>query len=150
MTSENRDIDLINELRSYAAETAWLEFKENNTNPEEIGKRCSALSNAARCEGRDTAYMVWSIKDTDHAVVGTTFDPDVTKINSQILQLWLANRLQPSISFSFRIINHPSGRVVLLEIPAATGSPVSFNNIAYIRIGSATPKLSDYPERYHL
>jgi ATP-dependent DNA helicase RecG len=38
--------------------------------------------------------------------------------------------------------------VVLLEIPAATGAPVAFNSIAYIRIGSATPKLTDYPERY--
>jgi predicted HTH transcriptional regulator len=38
--------------------------------------------------------------------------------------------------------------VVLLEIPAATGAPVAFNNIAYIRIGSATPKLTDYPQRY--
>lgn len=38
--------------------------------------------------------------------------------------------------------------MVLLEIPAATGAPVAFNSIAYIRIGSATPKLTDYPERY--
>jgi len=35
-----------------------------------------------------------------------------------------------------------------LEIPAAIGAPVSFGSIAYIRIGSATPKLSDYPDRY--
>ena len=38
--------------------------------------------------------------------------------------------------------------MVLLEIPAAMVTPVSFNNIAYIRIGSATPKLTDYPQRY--
>ena len=37
---------------------------------------------------------------------------------------------------------------MLLEIPAAMVTPVSFNNIAYIRIGSATPKLTDYPQRY--
>lgn len=38
--------------------------------------------------------------------------------------------------------------MVLLEIPAATGAPVCFKGIPYIRIGSATPKLTDYPDRY--
>ena len=37
---------------------------------------------------------------------------------------------------------------MILEIPAATTAPVAFNSIPYIRIGSATPKLIDYPERY--
>lgn len=144
-----RDIALIDELRALPAETPWLEFKANNTEPDVIGRRCSALSNAARIEGRDCAYMLWGIEDGSHVVIGTNFNPDTQKVGGgQLLQLWLANSLQPSIAFSFRITNHPDGRVVLLEIPAATGAPVAFNNIAYIRIGSATPKLTDYPQRY--
>lgn len=146
--NEARDIALIDELRSLPAETPWVEFKGNNTDPDVIGKRCSALSNAARIEGRDCAYMLWGIEDGSHAVIGTTFNPDAQKAHGQVLQLWLANSLQPSIAFSFRVANHPEGRVVLLEIPAATGTPVAFNSISYIRIGSATPKLTDYPERY--
>ena len=35
----------------------------------------------------------------------------------------------------------------MLEIPAATNSPVEFERQAFIRIGSATPRLSDHPER---
>lgn len=143
-----RDIALVDELRTLPAEVSWVEFKGSNTDPEVIGKRCSALSNAARIDGRDFAYMLWGIEDGSHAVIGTAFDPDAQKANGQVLQLWLANSLQPSIAFSFRVVNHPHGRVVLLEIPAATGAPVAFNNIVYIRIGSATPKLTDYPERY--
>ncbi|WP_186100917.1 ATP-binding protein [Burkholderia gladioli] len=143
-----RDIALVDELRSHTSECQWLEFKQNNTDPEMIGKRCSALSNAARIEGRDTAYMLWGIEDQTHNVVGTSFDPESQKAGGTILQLWLANVLQPSITFSFRTIAHPDGRVVLLEIPAATGTPVSYNGIVYVRIGSATPKLTDYPERY--
>lgn len=38
-------------------------------------------------------------------------------------------------------------RLVMLEIPAATHSQVEFNQLAYIRVGSATPKLSDHPEK---
>ena len=148
MTNPHRDIALIDQLRAEPAETQWLEFKVNNYAPDMIGKRCSALANAARIDGRELAYMVWGIADDTHAVVGTAFNPDAQRVGNQALQLWLANSLQPSIAFSFRTVAHPDGRVVLLELPSATGAPVAFNNVAYIRIGNATPKLTDYPERY--
>lgn len=106
------------------------------------------MSNSARIEGRDCAYLVWGIDDETHAILGTDFNPDTKKIGGQVLALWLANSLQPSIAFSFRIVLHPAGRLVLLEIPAATGAPVAFNSVPYIRIGSATPKLTEYPQRY--
>ena len=135
-----RDIDLVNELRAQPDEMEWLEFKVNNADPEMIGLRCSALSNAARMVGRETAFMLWGIEDGSHRVIGTGFHPESEKVGNQPLQLWLAQRLQPSIAFAFREVSHPDGRVVLLEIPAATGAPVCFNGTPYIRIGSATPK----------
>lgn len=144
----DRDVALIDQLLAEPAEAAWLEFKGNNSEPDMIGKRCSALANAARIDGRDIAYLVWGIENDTHAVVGTEFNPDTKKAGNQVLPLWLANSLQPSIAFSFRTVVHPQGRLVLLEIPAATGAPVAFNGVPYIRIGSATPKLTDYPERY--
>jgi ATP-dependent DNA helicase RecG len=143
--TQSRDIDLINDLRALPAETQWLEFKKDNVDPDVIGVRCSALSNAARIEGKELAYMIWGINNDTHAVVGTVY---THKVGDQVFQLWLAQRLQPSIAFSFRVADHPDGRVVILEIPATTSAPVTFNNIAYIRIGNATPKLTDYPERY--
>lgn len=146
--TQSRDIDLINDLRVLPAETPWLEFKKDNTDPEAIGVRCSALSNAARIEGKELAYMLWGIEDGTHRVIGTAFNPDTVKVGQQVFQLWLAQRLQPSIAFNFRVAEHPDGRVVILEIPAATSAPVAYNNIPYIRIGSATPKLTEYPERY--
>lgn len=146
--SQRRDIDLINDLCALPAETPWVEFKLNNTDPKAIGARCSALSNAALVEGKEYAYMFWGVDD-DHIVQGTVFQPNRERVGGQELQLWLAQNLQPSIAFQFREVEHPEGRVVLLEIPAATSAPVSFQNIPYIRIGNTTPKLTDYPERYH-
>ncbi len=141
-----RDIALVNELLS--SENALVEFKKNNSDSKMIAKYCSALSNAARIEDKDFAYVLWGIDDATHDVVGTDFDPDSVKTGSNmVLQLWLAQRLKPSIAFQFRRIAHPSGVVVLLEIPAATTAPVASDDIAYIRIGSGTPKLTDYPER---
>jgi predicted HTH transcriptional regulator len=147
-SSTERDIALIDDLRARPNENAWIEFKSSYSDPEKIGKYCSALANAARLEGRDVAYILWGIEDSTHQVIGTDFNPDLKKIGNQPLPLWLANMLQPSIAFSFRSVPHPNGDVILLEIPSATGAPVAFDDVQYIRIGSTTPKLTDYPERY--
>jgi hypothetical protein len=77
--SSVRDVALVDELRALPAETPWVEFKGNNTDPDMIGKRCSALSNAARIEGKDCAYMLWGIADDSHAVIGTEFNPEAHK-----------------------------------------------------------------------
>jgi predicted HTH transcriptional regulator len=144
---DQRNIDLINELLTNDAEKPWLEFKKNNLDKHVIGKLCSALSNSARLVGRDFGYLVLGVDD-HRQITGTQFDPDTEKVNNQVFHLWLANQLIPSIAFNFKTIYHPQGRVVLLEIPAATVAPVTFNGIPYIRLGSATPKLTDYPESY--
>jgi len=142
-----RVLALIDDLRRLPAETAWVEFKENNSDPDMIGKLISALSNSARVEDRDFGYVVWGVRDGDHAVAGTRFDPDSSKRQGQSLAFWLSQRLRPDMVFSFETVPHPEGRLVLLEVPAATTAPVEFDRTAYIRIGSATPRLADHPER---
>ncbi len=138
---------LIGDLLALPAETSWVEFKENNADPAKIGQLISALSNSARQADQSFAYVLWGVRDGDHSVTGTTFDPTCQKHKDQPLELWLAQCLRPSISFCFKPIDYQGVRLVLLEIPAAPSSPVEFNRTAYIRIGSATPPLSDYPER---
>jgi ATP-dependent DNA helicase RecG len=140
-------IALINDLRKLPAETEWAEFKENNAEPERIGKTISALANAACLSGQPCAYIVWGIVDGTHEVVGTAFQPLAAKKGNESLEFWLAKALSPSFSFRFQVVAHPNGRIVLLEIPATNTVPVKFNGVPYIRIGSATPKLADFPER---
>ena len=113
--------------------------------PQMIGKLISALANAARLADQDFAYGLWGIRDTDHAVVGTGFEPSTQNVGNQPLELWLETRLSPSVAFDFRPVEHHGPRLVLLSVPATTTSPVEFQHIAYGRIGSATPPLS--PER---
>ena len=143
-----RDIVLIDELLSKHSEKGCVEFKHNNKNPEMIGKLSSALSNTARIEQRDFAYVVWGVEDKTHNIISTRFDPHAETVGNQVFIMWLSQRLTPRITFSFRDVNHPQGHLVLLEIPATHATPVEFNKTAYIRIGSATPRLSDYPEHY--
>ncbi|MDR0780472.1 MAG: putative DNA binding domain-containing protein [Pseudomonadales bacterium] len=151
-TSEKRQPDarliaLIEDLRALPAEISWVEFKHNNADPKMIGKLIAALANAARLADQHFAYVLWGIRDSDHAVVGTDFEPAVQKESGQPLELWLVQRLQPAVAFVFRSIEHEGHRLVLLEIPAAAPTPVEFDRLSYIRIGSATPLLSEHPER---
>lgn len=145
--SDARTLALVDELLQLPAETAWVEFKENNTDAEMMGKRLSAMSNAAQLAGKPFAYLLWGVRDADHAAVGCTFEPSVQKQGNQPLEMWLTQRLQPAIAFTFKALDYHGKRLVLLEIPAASHSPVEFDRQAYIRIGSTTPRLSDHPER---
>ncbi len=148
MREHQRYLALIDDLCKKSAENNLVEFKENNYDKELIGKLCSALSNAARIDNADFAYVLWGIRNSDHEIIGTQFNPDEKTVGNQVFQFWLSQWLNPSIAFAFRTVEHPSGKIVILEIPAATSAPVEFGGTAYIRIGSATPKLSDYPDRF--
>ena len=68
-------LSLLHELRGLPRETEWVEFKVDNDEPQAIGEYISALANSAALLGKAFAYLVWGVRDGDHAVVGTTFDP---------------------------------------------------------------------------
>ena len=142
MSEAERDL-LIVRRAIEAGEREWVEFKESNADPAMIGRRVSALANAAALAGRDCAYLAWGVRD-DGLVVGTSFEPQAERHGTQPLPLWLAQRLDPAPTLRFASVAHPDGRVVLLEVPAATTAPVSFDRAAYVRIGEATPRLSDH------
>lgn len=143
-----RDLALVNELLSESDEHTCVEFKQNNDSKEMIGKLISALSNSARIAQQDFAYMLWGIEDGKKNIVGTSFNPETKTVGNQVFIMWLTQMLQPHLAFSFRKVNHPNGHLVLLEIPAAISTPVEFDKTAYVRIGSATPRLSEYPEHF--
>ena len=128
-------------------ETEWVEFKENNSDPQDLGEYISALANSAALEGKASAYMVWGIRDSDHAVVGTKFDPRVQKKKNEELENWLLRLLSPRIDFSFSYVTVGDHQVVLLTIPRASRQPVSFQRTKFLRVGSYKKKLSDFPEK---
>lgn len=143
----DRTLALIDSLLALAAETDCVEFKASNADAEMIGKRISAMANAARLADQPFAYVLWGVDDVSHAPIGSTFNPATRKQGNQPLELWLAQHLQPDVAFTFKTVDYRGTPMVLLEIPAATSSAVEFDRHSYIRIGSGTPKLSDYPER---
>ena len=136
---------LINELRSLKTETAWAEFKHNNYDPEMIGEDISALANGAALHDKTQAYMLWGIDNITHKIVGTEYDLQTLKKGNQELENWLRSLLANNVEFSFETENFPEGNVGVLTIRKAESRPVTFRKIEYIRIGSYTKKLQDFP-----
>ncbi|RKI05073.1 RNA-binding domain-containing protein [Corallococcus sp. AB038B] len=62
-------VGLVRELCKLPHETEWVELKENSAEPHLIGKYLSALANAAALKGKAFAYLLWGVRDSDHAIV---------------------------------------------------------------------------------
>ena len=83
---------LVTELAKLPKETEWVEFKANNTDAEMIGENISALSNTSALLGKKQAYFVWGINDDTYEIVGTTFQPSLTRHKNQELESWLLQK----------------------------------------------------------
>lgn len=146
---ENLEI-LVNELRKYSNETTWLEFKHNNYNRDMIGQDISALANSATCIDKSTAYMIWGIDDITHDIVGTEYDQYLLKTGNQEIESWLRSMLSNNAEIEFHILqmkdaNDIERKVVVIEIGKAVGQSVTFKKVDYIRVGSYTKPLNDFP-----
>lgn len=141
-------IELLNELTKQPHESEWVEFKLNFHSPEEIGERLSALSNGACINNQPYGYLVFGVEDTSHLIKGTTFKGKQHKKGNELLEHWLATRLNPRIDFSIYEFDYDAKRhITLFLIPAAQVQPVEFLHTSYIRIGSITRKLSEFPQK---
>lgn len=141
---ENLDI-LVKELCKYPTETQWLEFKHNNCEPNMIGEDISALANSAVLADRDYAYMIWGVDDNNHQLIGTSVRLKQEKKGNQEIENWLRFLLSDNADFEFLSADIDGTHVEILKISKAVGRPVKFQKIDYIRSGTYTKKLSEFP-----
>lgn len=147
---EYRDFKkLIDALTARPNETEWLEFKHNFHSKEEIGERISALSNSAYLCNIPFGYIVFGIDDESHDIIGTNLYGKQKMVGNEELESWLSTRLNPRIDFE--IIDEydyeDKGHICIFKIPAATNRPISFLHEAYVRVGTITRKLKDFPAK---
>ena len=141
---ENLD-KLVVELCKLPNETQWVEFKHNNYMPEMIGQDISALANSATLHEKSCAYMLWGVDDTTHEIVGTEFNMQTVKKGQQELENWLRSLLSKNADFEFHSVKVDDKNVGVLIIHRAVNQTVMFQKVDYIRVGSYTKKLSEYP-----
>jgi predicted HTH transcriptional regulator len=87
-----------------------------------------------------------TIANGSHELVGTTFNPSITRIGAEELESWLLRLLTPRLGFRFYRLEVDGLRVVLLEVDAAFRHPAKFAGAEYIRIGSYKEPLNDCAE----
>jgi len=139
---------LLKELCSLPQETEWVEFKQDNGDAPMIGEYISALANSAALLGKQYAYLVWGVENDTHQVVGTRFKPSAARHKQQELESWLLQKTAPKIHFRFFEFDAANEKpAVVLEIQAAAHTPVQFEGVEYIRVGSYKKKLREFPEK---
>ncbi len=142
---ENLD-KLVLALCKLPSETSWLEFKHNNDNPEMIGQDIGALANSAVLAKKNCAYMIWGVDDATHEILGTTFNFRKQRKNGQELESWLRHRLTRNAEFEFDTVSIEGKTVGVLVVHCAAHQTVKFEKVEYVRVGSYTKKLMEYPE----
>ena len=110
-----------------------------------IGEDISALANSATLNDRDYAYLIWGVDDGSHEIVGTKVRLQLEKKGEQELENWLRYLLSKNADFEFYDTEVDGKHVELIRIHKAINEPVAFQKIDYIRSGSYTKKLNEFP-----
>ena len=83
--------------------------------------------------------------DNTHEIVGTSIRLRQVKKGNQELENWLRYLLSKNADFIFQAADIDGKHVELIIISKANGTPVAFEKTDYIRSGSYTKKLADFP-----
>ena len=148
--SEAALLETLTQLLQLPREKGSVEFKSNLSEADEIGRYIAGLANTAALQGHERAWMVWGVEDGTHRVTGTHFNPFTQKVkagSNQALTIWLQVMTQPRADFEFHEVQHPDGRVVMLEIHSARSAPIAFLHVRYVRIDSHLVKLGEHPDK---
>lgn len=133
----------------YGRECEWIEFKKNFHSETEIGERISGIANSACLCGQAWGYIVFGIEDESLKVCGTDLYATRKKVNKEELESWLYTRLNPRIDFEIidDFDTEDGKHLCVFKIPASVGRPTTFQHEAFVRIGSTTRKLRDFPDK---
>ncbi|MEZ5526891.1 MAG: putative DNA binding domain-containing protein [Gammaproteobacteria bacterium] len=135
--------DTLTQLLSLHCENEIAEFKEakNSYAFDKIGKYFSALCNEANLKHLKRAWLVFGIKD-NQTVVGSQFRTNAKDLQS--LKKEIADKTTSRLTFvDIHEVDHPDGRVLLFEIPAAPrGLPIAWDGHYYGRDGESLGPLN--------
>ena len=144
---EQKLCTLLRKLVALPKENEWVEFKHNFHSEDEIGELISALANSACIENKTNGYLVFGVDNDSHQILGTTFRPTMKMVGNNELENWLIQNLTPHIDFRIYEFQCNGKDIALFEIPAAENVPVDYKKVPYVRVGSITRKLRDFPNK---
>lgn len=142
MLKTNEELsDILRELIKNA-ENECVEFKraQNSYDIDKLGKYFSAISNEATLSNKQYGWIVFGIDDKTHKLINTQFynDDNFNDVKKQI-----ADNTTDNISFievySLYIDNN---RVIMFQVPAASGVPTRWKGFPYGRNGESLVPLA--------
>lgn len=89
--------------------------------------------------------MIWGVDDNSHQLIGTSVRLKQIKKGNQEIENWLRFFLSDNADFELLDTDIEGRHVEVLKISKAVGRPVKFHKIDYIRSGTYTKKLSEFP-----
>jgi len=135
---------ILSEAIALPAENEIVEFKiaKESFDFDKIGEYFSALSNEANLKGMSCAWLIFGVENTKHQIVGSNYRTDRKKLDS--LKKEIGDKITNNISFvEIYELNHPDGRVIMFQIPAAPqGIPVAYEGFYYGRANESLVALN--------
>lgn len=139
-TTEELLVILSNLLK--VSENECVEFKraKNNFDVDTLGKYFSALGNEANLKNKLYSWIIFGVDDKTHELTSTNYciDNDFNKVKKQI-----SDNTTDNISFiEIYTIVVNGKRVIMFQVPAASGTPINWKGFPYERIGESLSPLS--------
>ena len=134
-------LDILDELLANE-ENECVEFKraKNDFDIDLLGKYFSALGNEANLKNKQYSWIIFGVDDKTHDIVGTNFynDDNFNKVKKQI-----ADNTTDNITFiEIYSIYKDDKRVIMFQVPAASGVPINWKGFAYGRTGESLVPLA--------
>ncbi|MDO4341532.1 MAG: ATP-binding protein [bacterium] len=132
---------ILEELLSNS-ENECVEFKraENNFDIDNLGKYFSALGNEANLKNKQYSWIIFGVDDKTHKLMGTNFyrDSNFNKLKKQI-----SDNTTDNIGFIeiYELIKD-SKRIIMFQVPAASGTPINWKGFPYGRNGESLTSLT--------
>lgn len=123
-------------------ENECVEFKkaENNFDIDTLGKYFSALGNEANLKNKQYSWIVFGVDDKTHELTNTNFynDNNFNKVKKQI-----SDNTTDNIGFiEIYEFTRDNNRVIMFQVPAASGTPINWKGFPYGRNGESISPLA--------
>lgn len=133
--------DILNQLLKNP-ENECVEFKraENDFDIDKLGKYFSAISNEATLKNKQYGWIVFGIDDKTHEFTNTRYRYDN---NFNTVKKQIADNTTDNVTFiEIYNLEIDNKRIIMFQVPAASGTPVNWKGFAYGRNGESISSLA--------
>lgn len=137
MHKNNDELNNILDELLLNSENECVEFKraENSFDVDTLGKYFSALGNEANLKNKQYSWIIFGIDDKTHELTNTQFyyEDNFNKIKKQI-----SDNTTDNIGFiEIYSLSKENKRVIMFQVPAASGTPINWKGFPYGRNGES-------------